>query len=732
MRWAFHTLWRKSTRRYVLMYLSMCGLCFCGGARAADLAWFQQNTPQQQIPGQTAQRKGAIQGILRDASNNPVIGATVLLRNQANGFELKKNSDAQGVFRFIDIVPGSYELEIEGEGYEKFVERDIHVNAGDGLIREITITAAPTATANAPSNLPLLPQRVAPNNPATLEAPPSISYPEARQNLELTTGSEMTAPAAPPQAEPVFSAEPDRWLLTMPEWNRYGKGGEHPYVKGKLWDPFDTNKLKGDVPIFGQQTFFDFTAITDTFVDGRRLPTPTGVSTAQPGTTGFFGKGNQAFVDQVFLFSFELFHGDTSFRPVDWRIRITPAISLNYLDVQELGIVNVDVRKGTTRLDSHIGLQEAFAEVKLRDLSPNFDFISVRAGIQGFNSDFRGFLFVEEQPGIRIFGNLESNRWQYNLAYFNFLEKNTNSGLNSMALRNQQVIIGNVYRQDFLFQGYTAQFSVHYNKDDATIHYDDNGFLVRPAPIGAVFSQGILHPHSIHAAYLGWTGDGHIGPINLTHAFYQALGNDSFNGIAGRPVTINAQMAALELSVDKDWIRFKGSAFYSSGAAHPESGHARGFDSIDDFPEFAGGIFSLWNRESIRLTGTGVALNSGNSLIPDLRSNKDEGQSNFVNPGIFLVNAGADFDVTPKLRGFVNVNYLRFMDTEPLELVLFDSPIHHAIGTDSSVGVRYRPPLTENISITAGAATLIPGQGLRDIYTGKTLFSFFTDIRFQF
>ncbi len=732
MRWAFHAFWRKSTRRYLLVYLSICSWCLYGAARNANAGWSQQNTPQQQIPGQTAQKKGAIQGILRDGNKKPVIGATVLLRNKASGFELKKNSDAQGVFRFIDVLPGSYQLEIEGEGYEKFAEDGIRVNAGDALIREITLMAAPTTALPSPSTLPQLPPRVTPNNPTTLETPPSINYPEARQNLELTIGPGMAAPVAPPQAAPVFSAEPDRWLLTMPDWNRYGTGGEHPYVKGKLWDPFDTNKLKGDLPVFGQQTFFNFTAISDTFFDGRRLPTPTGVSTAQPGTTGFFGKGNQAFVDQVFLFSFELFHGDTSFRPVDWRIRITPAISLNYLDVQELGIVNVDVRKGTTRLDSHIGLQEAFAEVKLRDLSPNFDFISVRAGIQGFNSDFRGFLFVEEQPGIRIFGNLESNRWQYNVAYFNFLEKNTNSGLNSMALRNQQVIIGNVYRQDFLFQGYTAQLSVHYNKDDATIHYDDNGFLVRPAPIGEVFSQGILHPHSIHAAYVGWTGDGHIGPINLTHAFYQALGNDSFNGIAGRPVTINAQMAALELSVDKDWIRFKGSAFYSSGSAHPQSGRARGFDSIDDFPEFAGGIFSLWNRESIRLTGTGVALNSGNSLIPDLRSNKDEGQSNFVNPGIFLANAGADFDVTPKLRGFVNVNYLRFMDTEPLELVLFDSPIHHAIGVDSSVGVRYRPPLTENISITAGAATLIPGQGLRDIYTGKTLFSFFTDIRFQF
>jgi len=518
----------------------------------------------------------------------------------------------------------------------------------------------------------------------------------------------------------------------MPDWDRYGIGGEHPYVKGSKWDPFNRNKLKGDVPIIGKQTFLNLTATSDTFFDGRRLPTPTDVSSARPGSSDFFGKGGQIFLDQTFAFSFDLFHGDTSFRPVDWRIRITPVVSLNYLDVQELGVVNVDVTKGTTRLASHLGLQEAFAEVKLHDLGPNYDFVSVRAGIQAFNSDFRGFLFVEEQPGVRFFGNLDSNRWQYNVAYFNFLEKNTNSGLNSMALRNQQVIIANAYRQDFLFQGYSTQLSVHYNKDDASIHYDDNGFLVRPAPIGAVFSNGMIRPHSVHAAYLGWTGDGHIGLLNLTHAFYQALGNDSFNAIAGKAVTINAQMAALELSYDKDWFRIKSSVFYASGSANPSSSRARGFDSIDDFPEFAGGIFSFWNRESIRLTGSGVALNSGDSLLPDLRSNKDEGQANFVNPGIFLANIGADFDLTPKLRGFANVNYLRFERTETLEQILFQSPIHHSIGVDSSIGVRYRPPLTENISIAAGAATLIPGQGLKDIYTGRVMFSLFTDLRFQF
>ena len=691
----------------------------------------QQSVAQQRLPGQSAPKKAALQGVVRDANGKPVIGASVILRNVATDQKIEKVSSAQGVFRFIDVAPGDYELKIVAAGFQDFTNPTVQLKPGDDLVREITLIAIPSTAPTQPQ-FPQLPAGTT-NPPNGMQPAPSPTVPpNALQNGNLQQSGQQPAPESLPPPDRVFHPEPDRWSIAMPDWDRYGIGGEHPYVKGSKWDPFNRNKVKGDVPVIGKQTFLNLTATSDTFFDGRRLPTPTDVSSARPGSSDFFGKGNQLFLDQTFAFSFELFHGDTSFRPVDWRIRITPVVSLNYLDVQELGVVNVDVRAGTARLDSHLGLQEAFAEVKLHDLGPNYDFVSVRAGIQAFNSDFRGFLFVEEQPGVRFFGNLDSNRWQYNVAYFNFLEKNTNSGLNFMALRNQQVIIANAYRQDFLFPGYTAQLSVHYNKDDASIHYDDNGFLVRPAPIGAVFSNGMIRPHSVHAAYLGWTGDGHIGPLNLTHAFYQAFGNDSFNAIAGKAVTINAQMAALELSYDKDWFRIKSSVFYASGSANPSSSRARGFDSIDDFPEFAGGIFSLWNRESIRLTGSGVALNPGDSLLPDLRSNKDEGQANFVNPGIFLANIGADFDLTPKLRGFANVNYLRFERTETLEQILFQSPIHHSIGVDSSFGVRYRPPLTENCSIGAGAATLIPGQGLRDIYTGRVLFSLFTDIRFQF
>jgi len=732
MRDAFRTFFPQPARLCWLLIL-LCAAPAPGSGMNPAIApsALQQSVAQQRLPGQSAPKKAALQGIVRDSNGNPVIGATVVLRNLATDQKFETVSGSQGVFRFIDVAPGDYELKIAATGFQEFTSPALQLHPGDDLVREVTLIAILSIAPPQPQ-FPQLPAGT--TNPSTGSQPkPSPTVPpNAVQNGNLPQTAQQPAPEPLPSPDQVFHPEPDRWSIAMPDWDRYGIGGEHPYVKGSKWDPFNRNKLKGDVPIIGKQTFLNLTATSDTFFDGRRLPTPTDVSSARPGSSDFFGKGDQIFLDQTFAFSFDLFHGDTSFRPVDWRIRITPVISLNYLDVQELGVVNVDVTKGTTRLASHLGLQEAFAEVKLHDLGPNYDFVSVRAGIQAFNSDFRGFLFVEEQPGVRFFGNLDSNRWQYNVAYFNFLEKNTNSGLNSMALRNQQVIIANAYRQDFLFQGYTAQLSVHYNKDDASIHYDDNGFLVRPSPIGAVFSSGMIRPHSVHAAYLGWTGDGHIGPLNLTHAFYQAFGNDSFNAIAGKAVTINAQMAALELSYDKDWFRIKSSVFYASGSAKPSSSRARGFDSIDDFPEFAGGIFSFWNRESIRLTGSGVALNSGDSLLPDLRSNKDEGQANFVNPGIFLANIGADVDLTPKLRGFANVNYLRFERTESLEQILFQSPIRHSIGVDSSIGVRYRPPLTENISIAAGAASLIPGQGLRDIYTGKVMFSFFTDLRFQF
>src|SRR5439155_20142749 len=105
---------------------------------------------------------------------------------------------------------------------------------------------------------------------------------------------------------------------------------------------------------------------------------------------------------------------------------------------------------------TYITLQEWFAEAKLFDVGSEYDFVSIRAGSQPFTSDFRGFIFSDTNRGVRLFGSLNGNRDQFNLAYFRQLEKETNSGLNSFDDRNQNIVIANFYRQDFLFPGYTA------------------------------------------------------------------------------------------------------------------------------------------------------------------------------------------------------------------------------------------------------------------------------------
>ena len=127
-----------------------------------------------------------------------------------------------------------------------------------------------------------------------------------------------------------------------------------------------------------------------------------------------------------------------------------------------------------------------------------------------------------------------------------------------------------------------------------------------------------------------------------------------------------------------------------------------------------------------------MPLTAPESLYIDLRSSKDEGQSNFVNPGLLLFNVGADFDITPKLRGVVNASYLRFHHTQVLQQLLFQSNIDDSLGFDYGFGLIYRPPLSDNITITGGISALTPGTGLKAIYTGKTLISGFTTIKFQF
>ncbi len=511
-----------------------------------------------------------------------------------------------------------------------------------------------------------------------------------------------------------FISMEDRWRSGFPYWDRYGKNfpltKDYPYKLGRFWDPFNQNVLKGDYPIFGQHTFLNVDLTTTGLFEYRQLPAATtGLeSTPRKGTFDNFGNPNQFLYNQFGFVSIDLFHGDASFKPNDWRLHLMPAFNLNYLNVGEYGILNPNAGSPLYRDQSYFALQSYFAEYKLADLSPDFDFVSVRVGSQPFVSDFRGFIFADTNRAARIFGTLNANRDQYNFIIFDQLEKDTISGLNTFNNRDQIVMIANYFRQDFLFPGYTAEWSVHYNNDSPSIHYDKLNALVRPDPVG------IFQPHRVQAVYFGFAGDGHMDRFNLSNAFYYVTGRDSDNPIAGRPQLISAYFGALELSYDRDWARFRVSGLLSSGDKNPNNSTATGFDSIQDNPNFAGGGFSFFQRQQIGLFG--VNLVQRNSLIPDLRASKVEGQSNFVNPGLRLFNLGADFIITPKLKSINNCNFLWFDNTSSLQTLTFQGNISNRIGTDLSTGIEYRPLLSNNIVILAGAATLLPSVGYRDIY----------------
>ncbi len=584
----------------------------------------------------------------------------------------------------------------------------------------VQVESTPQGPASPPSELPVREESVE----TAPVAQPSDSDRERRlpsgRSRPITTEPQGETAVAEGRAPTQFEIDEYQRSNFIPIRDRWRIG----YGRNLL-DPYSQNLLKGDYPILGQNVFFNFTAISDSLFEARKLPTPQGVSRERAGSAEFFGEGRQLFFNQNVVFSFEFFKGSTAFRPRDWAIRVTPVVNVNLLDVQERNAVRLDVRGGTTRADHQIAFQEAFVEKRLFDISRNFDFVSVRAGIQGFTSDFRGFIFSDNEPGIRFFGNFDNNRYQWNVAYFNFLEKDTNSGLNSFQTRHRQVVIANLYRQDFIWQGYTAQVSFHHDRDNAGSgdsngqQYDNNGFLVRPANIGDV------RPHDVRSYYLGWAGDGHIGRFNLSHAFYQVLGNVSHDTIAGREVTINAQMAAAEVSYDIDWLRPKVSVFYGSGDKNPTDRTARGFDSILDNVNFAGSGFSFFNRQGIALTQTGILLNNRFSLLNDFRSSKTQGQAQFVNPGIIVANVGLDAELTPKLKGILNFNYLWFAETEPLQYVLHQPQVRRAIGADYSVGLIYRPLLNQNIVLTGGFAYFTPGGGFKDIQQGGDRYSAF-------
>ncbi len=528
--------------------------------------------------------------------------------------------------------------------------------------------------------------------------------------------------APPPEAFPTDQLPiPDRWRLIE----------SLGLVKEDLSDPYNQNTYKGDrpinrakvpwLPITGDDWFFVANLISDTVYEPRTFPIPVGVQTTEdPDRNDVFGNDFSQVFSQTFIAGFALLKGSTTFKPPTIEYRVTLAYNVNYVDVPERRVLFVEPSRGSERLDHFLGVQEAFVDYHFSQFdNDRFDFISIRVGIQPFQSDFRGFLFNDQQMGVRLFGSRDNNRFQFNLGAFWRLEKDTNSGLNSVVKspRDDFVFVANAYRQDFLIPALTSQFTVvwNMNREADDVEIDDNGFPVRPALLGT------LRGREYDVVYLGYNADGRIGRVNLTGSFYWALGEDRNSFFTDRPANINAQFAALEASYDRDWMRFRLSAAYASGDSDPYDDTEGGFDAIFENPVFAGADTSYWIRQTIPFAGGGraVAVNGRNGILNSLRSSKEQGQSNFNNPGLMLVGVGADFDLTPQLRLSANANHLWFENTATLQVLRNEGSIPREIGFDLSAAAIWRPKANQNLVFRLSAAALVAGDGFQELFAAR-------------
>ena len=572
--------------------------------------------------------------------------------------------------------------------------------------------------------LPAHAQETAPPTPASVEPDPcprvepidprrrSPTVPVLEYRPDPCDPTRLRTPALEEIGE--LQGLPDRWRIV-----------EAIGLKENLLDPYHgQNRLKGDMPMFGEDWFVALIGISDTVIEPRDFPVPVGGPvTDRAGSLDTFGDGRQQVYSQTFVLETVLYQGDTVFKPPDWEFRFTPAINISHVVVEERGLLKADADAGKTRTEAAVGIQAAFVDKHLRNVSSRYDFDSLRIGVQPFTADFRGFLLNDSLFGARLFGIRDDNRIQYNLAWFRRIDKDTNSGLNNLvergaaALRDDDIFVVNAYLQDWPRLGFTVQGTVLYNRNregDALL-YDDNGILQRPASIG------LERPRDYDVSYLGVSGDGPLGGLNLSTSAYVALGDSTRGTFSERKEDIRAGFIAAELSKDFSWVRVRASLAWASGDPDPFDGRGEGFDAIFENPLFAGADTNFWMRQPVPLVAGGrVTLSGRNGLLNSLRSSKEFGQSNFTNPGLRLLGVGADLDLTPTLRVSGNLNHLAFDHTASLQVARAQGGIPRDIGFDASVAVVWRPLAIQNVVARVSASALLPGDGYRALFGDRT------------
>jgi hypothetical protein len=226
--------------------------------------------------------------------------------------------------------------------------------------------------------------------------------------FEPTPCDPARLPDADPNALDEFPELPDRWrivsLLGYPE---------------NLLDPYHGNNwLKGDRPAFGEDWFFNLGVVSDSVIEPRRFPVPVAAADGgDPGSLDTIGDGEQQFYAENLIVEAVLYQGNTVFQPPDWEFRFTPVLISSRVTTRHPETDPAEEPPHGAWSAAALFVDSTCAT------SPTTTTSTACASACSPSRSTSAASCSRTAPSAYLFGTRDSNRWQYNLAWFRRLEK---------------------------------------------------------------------------------------------------------------------------------------------------------------------------------------------------------------------------------------------------------------------------------------------------------------------
>src|SRR5690242_7486813 len=107
--------------------------------------------------GQSNASDAALEGYIRDASDSPISGADVSIRNTETNVQAKAKTDNQGYYRFPILKIGKYEISVTAQGFKTATQSGLNLSVGqigraDIRMEVGTVTESVQVTSEGPIN----------------------------------------------------------------------------------------------------------------------------------------------------------------------------------------------------------------------------------------------------------------------------------------------------------------------------------------------------------------------------------------------------------------------------------------------------------------------------------------------------------------------------------------------------------------------------------------------------